>query len=150
MQSTVFYERLKQILDALDVDGFVRTLYPILIEAPNVGLSSTRNELPAQLFKARSTLDALSEDPENKQIISQLGLRDIFSDGALANMITTIGTTNDAHSLRNNAIAFQLLLHVLFSFRDISKFGHCVPDADNRTEVETRSNRANSYFCTSR
>jgi len=107
MQSTIFYERSVQLLLELKIDEITTVLAPLLEGGGNHPIADARQRLPTLFFQSRAVIDSLSKDPDNQQLITKLGLADLFEPHVLTQMITHIMTLPDSTHIRSNLAAYQ-------------------------------------------
>jgi hypothetical protein len=127
MQTIEFSERLANIIKTLQADAILQQLTVILREPAivihtDVNSGNIRANFPALLFKANANLQALSNDPFNKQIISSLGFEEVFNVQSLATMVTAVNATDNTSQIRAHSSYHPLFTALLIGLKNLYAF----------------------------
>ena len=124
MQTTVFFEKLSEIVSTLgtgELEAFVSRVLTGPNQTTQHGLMKNFSTL---IFGARSKLDQLALEGDNKLLIDMLQLRAVFDDQRLADMIAALSAAPNTEAIRNTPASyrlffgFQALLANLGTFRE--------------------------------
>src|SRR5882672_4214672 len=131
MQTVEFNERLTNILKTLQLEGILGQLQLILflpnpVNVLDVNNGSIRQNFPKLIFQTNANLQALSADAQNKEIISTLGLSQVFAPEALGLMITAVNSCGDTHAIRQNTAYYRLFCDLSSALNNLKRFQQTV------------------------
>jgi hypothetical protein len=147
MQTVEFSERLTNILTTLQIKEILWLLDLILHKQPlNVAVAfstisqqaaqagqaspvlalpateTIKSSFPKIVFQTKANLHSLSVDPFNREIISSLGLNQVFEAQPLGEMITAVNSCPDTHAIRQNTHFYHIFCELFSALSNLQRF----------------------------